>query len=119
LLQHCKLHGPPSHYTTDWAAARASVQHLAELYPALAATGHGLPLGGPPLERQLQRLAARFDQVAVPRRGRYVKHAALSDMAGVVAIPPPVPDRLIRVLMLAGVVFIGWRWLHGGRRERR
>jgi glyoxylase-like metal-dependent hydrolase (beta-lactamase superfamily II) len=70
--QEQEVHGPPAYFTPDWAAARASVSALAALRPAIAATGHGVPMGGPALARGLARLAETFDDVAIPDHGRYV-----------------------------------------------
>jgi glyoxylase-like metal-dependent hydrolase (beta-lactamase superfamily II) len=72
--QHPELHGPPAYFTTDWDAARASVQRLAELGPAYIAPGHGKPMSGELTTRSLIELAKRFDQVARPEHGRYVDH---------------------------------------------
>jgi glyoxylase-like metal-dependent hydrolase (beta-lactamase superfamily II) len=76
MLQEQEVHGPPSYFTTDWAAARESVQRLNDLRPAVAATGHGVPMGGSELARQLAELAAQFDEAAVPDQGRYVPDSA-------------------------------------------
>ncbi|MES2713444.1 MAG: MBL fold metallo-hydrolase [Pseudomonadota bacterium] len=64
--------GPPSYFTPDWNAAHASVSRLAKLDPEIAATGHGKPLRGPELRSGLQRLNTGFDDIALPRQGRYV-----------------------------------------------
>jgi glyoxylase-like metal-dependent hydrolase (beta-lactamase superfamily II) len=65
-LQEPEVHGPPAYFTPDWDAARASVEHLAELGPALAVTGHGPALHGPALAEGLAALARDFDRVARP-----------------------------------------------------
>ena len=72
LIQKEEVHGPPAYFTPDWAAARRSVEQLAALDPAIAATGHGAAMRGEALRQGLQRLAAHFDELAVPDRGRYV-----------------------------------------------
>lgn len=66
---------PPGYGTTDWAAARSSVQALAELKPSLAATGHGPVMAGAELHRELDRLVADFDLIAAPDHGRYAHTA--------------------------------------------
>jgi glyoxylase-like metal-dependent hydrolase (beta-lactamase superfamily II) len=71
-----ELHGPPMYYTPDWEAARDSVRRLAALEPELVVCGHGQAMQGPPMRAALHRLAEAFDEVAVPRGGRYVGHAA-------------------------------------------
>ena len=76
LVQRPELHGPPQYYTPDWDRARDSVQHLAQLKPALVITGHGPPMRGPRMQSALDLLARDFDRIAVPEHGRYVRAAA-------------------------------------------
>ena len=64
--QRPELHGPPSYYTPDWIAARASVDTLASLQPKTLAPGHGQPISGADVPAQLDRLAARFVEIALP-----------------------------------------------------
>ncbi len=71
-----ELHGPPMYFTHDWQAARDSVRRLAALRPELAVTGHGRAVHGQALRDGLDALAERFDTVAVPRDGAYVRHPA-------------------------------------------
>lgn len=66
FLQTPELHGPPAYFTSDWSAAKASVEKLARLQPATVAPGHGKPLAGPGVPAALRALALRFDEVAVP-----------------------------------------------------
>jgi glyoxylase-like metal-dependent hydrolase (beta-lactamase superfamily II) len=70
--QKQEVHGPPAYFTPDWIAARDSVVRLATLRPTTAATGHGTPMSGAALQAGLDALVARFDELAVPDRGRYV-----------------------------------------------
>ncbi len=65
-LQEPELHGPPTYFTPDWDAARASVERLAALRPALVVTGHGPALHGPDLASALELLARDFDGIARP-----------------------------------------------------
>ena len=90
--QRLELHGPPMYYTPDWDAARGSVERLAALEPAVAVTGHGLPMTGDALAGGLRELARDFDRVARPAYGRYVRDPARADASGVTYVPPPVPD---------------------------
>jgi len=69
-----ELHGPPAYFTTDWEAARASVERLAALHPATIAPGHGRPMAGPDVRTALSVLAAQFDTLARPAHGQYVEH---------------------------------------------
>ena len=70
LAQQPELHGPPAYFTSDWAAARDSVQKLAALNPTTVVPGHGKPIAGAQVPCELQRLAANFDQLAVPENRR-------------------------------------------------
>jgi glyoxylase-like metal-dependent hydrolase (beta-lactamase superfamily II) len=64
--QKPELHGPPAYYTSDWDAAKRSVELLANLRPRVVAPGHGLPMAGVDVADALQTLARDFDQVARP-----------------------------------------------------
>ena len=66
LAQQPELHGPPSYFTSDWAAAQDSVERLAALDVAVVAPGHGKALSGPNLSAELRELATRFRAIAVP-----------------------------------------------------
>ncbi len=72
MQQKQGVQGPPAYFTPDWIAARASVEKLAALNPAIAATGHGTPMGGAELTHGLEELLTHFDEIAVPDRGKYV-----------------------------------------------
>jgi glyoxylase-like metal-dependent hydrolase (beta-lactamase superfamily II) len=76
VTQEPEVHGPPAYFTPDWANARRSVERLAALRPALAATGHGPPMAGQELNDGLEKLVREFDRIAVPERGRYVRSPA-------------------------------------------
>jgi glyoxylase-like metal-dependent hydrolase (beta-lactamase superfamily II) len=104
LTQWQEVCRPPAYFTSDWQAARRSVETLAALQPLVAATGHGLPMRGERMEQELQALARDFDRVAVPACGRYVRQPAVADARGVVAVPPPVPDPMRKVLAGVGLV---------------
>ncbi|WP_077603924.1 hypothetical protein [Oceanobacillus sojae] len=60
------------YFTTDWEAAKKSVQTLKALNPAVAITGHGEPMHEEELSAGLAELVNTFDQTAVPDYGRYV-----------------------------------------------
>lgn len=108
ITQRPEMHGPPRYFTADWQRARDSVNRIALLEPEVLATGHGRPMRGSPMRADLQRLAADFEELAVPARGRYVPQPAITDETGVVHVPPPVPDHLPKVLMSAGAaVMVG------------
>jgi glyoxylase-like metal-dependent hydrolase (beta-lactamase superfamily II) len=119
LTQRPELHGPPAYYTPDWESARRSVEHLAALEPFQVATGHGPPLRGREMLANLHELARNFDRLAVPLRGRYVRQPAVADERGVVTVPPPVPDRLPRVLLGVGIAMIAGAVLRRSARRDR
>ncbi len=107
-----EMHGPPAYFTPDWSKARRSVEILAALEPEIAATGHGPPLGGPPMRAALHELSRRFEDLALPRRGRYVGRRALAGPGGVVSLPsamgPSGSQTLLgaALLLLAGTVLL-------------
>ena len=70
LAQEPELHGPPAYFTSDWTAARQSVQQLAGLKPLTVALGHGKPLSSADVAGELQQLADRFVDAAVPSNRR-------------------------------------------------
>jgi glyoxylase-like metal-dependent hydrolase (beta-lactamase superfamily II) len=89
MQQTPELNGPPAYFTQDWQAARASVEHLASLNPDIVAPGHGIPLRGERMRQELHELAANFDSVARPPRGRYVTTPAAAGLNGTISVPPP------------------------------
>jgi glyoxylase-like metal-dependent hydrolase (beta-lactamase superfamily II) len=72
LTQKQEINGPPRYLTTDWKASKESVMKLAALKPAVAVTGHGLPMSGELLSESLEKLVRDFDKIAVPDFGKYV-----------------------------------------------
>ena len=106
LLQRPELHGPPMYFTPDWQSARESLARISALEPETLAAGHGRPMHGAEMRADLRRLADNFEQLAVPEHGRYVPEPALTDETGVVHVPPPVPNRLPRMLMTAGAAVV-------------
>ena len=72
MRQKQGVQGPPAYFTPDWSAARSSVEMLAGLKPAIAATGHGTPMKSEELTEGLADLVAHFDDIAVPDHGKYV-----------------------------------------------
>lgn len=75
-MQKPEMHGPPTYFTPDWDAAKASVEKLAALEPDLVITGHGRAMRGSAMLAALRELAERFHEVAVPARSRYAMHPA-------------------------------------------
>jgi glyoxylase-like metal-dependent hydrolase (beta-lactamase superfamily II) len=70
MMQAPQMHGPPRYFTSDWAAAGASVRTLAALAPRLVITGHGRAMSGPDMLSALMELADRFEELAVPKHKR-------------------------------------------------
>ncbi|CAN5189690.1 hypothetical protein BH23BAC1_BH23BAC1_39760 [soil metagenome] len=88
LDQKQELHGPPAYFTFDWRAAKQSVKKILNLEPKVAATGHGIPLKGEELKRELKDLYDHFDELAKPKYSWYVKEPAFTNDQGVVYLPP-------------------------------
>ncbi|HJZ91846.1 MAG TPA: MBL fold metallo-hydrolase [Gemmataceae bacterium] len=100
-LQHVSR--PPAYFTIDWGAAGRSVRLLTRLRPSVAATGHGLPMSGDEMRRQLTDLANNFRQY-MPSDGRYIRRRAVCDERGVRFVPPAVPDPALAWGVAAGVL---------------
>lgn len=103
MTQKKQMSGPPKYFTIDWQASASSVRELAALHPETAATGHGLPMYGEELDTGLTFLADHFEDVAVPKNGRYVKHPAVADEKGVEYVPPAN----VKPLVIAGSIIAG------------
>jgi len=103
LTEKQEFHTPPAPFTTDWQAARRSVELLAELEPNIVAAGHGKPIKDADTARQLKDFARNFQP---PRKGRYVNSPAIADERGVVALPPPVTDtvKIVAAAAAAGII---------------
>ncbi|MDM5349607.1 MBL fold metallo-hydrolase [Lysinibacillus sp. fkY74-1] len=72
ITQTKEISGPPRYLTTNWQAARKSVEKLEALKPSVAITGHGLPMEGKELARELKKLVDNFEQIALPKQGKYL-----------------------------------------------
>lgn len=114
-----ELRQPPAPLTTDWDAARDSINRLAELRPNVIAAGHGLPINENAAAR-LERFAATFTP---PAHGRYVNQAAQADERGVVRLPPPVSDPVPKIVagatLAVGVGLLVAQLRKGQSGERR
>lgn len=106
---------PPAPFTTDWDAARESVEKLAALAPNVIAAGHGQPIKEN-AAAQLKEFAANFQK---PAHGRYVVQPAIADASGVVALPPPVADPVRNYLIAGGAIAVGGILLATLRKSRR
>lgn len=74
MTQEKEISGPPRYFTTDWQKAKTSVEILHSLQPNVALPGHGVPMEGEKLQKNLKRLVDQFEQIAVPDYGKYVDH---------------------------------------------
>jgi glyoxylase-like metal-dependent hydrolase (beta-lactamase superfamily II) len=72
IKQEKEIHGPPPYFTTEWNQAWESVKKLEALKPSIVISGHGLPMEGKELSKQLAELVRNFDEIAIPEHGRYV-----------------------------------------------
>jgi glyoxylase-like metal-dependent hydrolase (beta-lactamase superfamily II) len=104
LSRKRELARPPTPFTIDWDAARASLKKLAALRPNVVAAGHGAPISDSDLPERLESFAENF---RTPRRGRYVRQGARTNEDGIVDLPPapfdPVPFATAAALFVAGV----------------
>jgi glyoxylase-like metal-dependent hydrolase (beta-lactamase superfamily II) len=82
---------PAAPFTTDWQAARRSVELLADLEPKVVGAGHGKPIADEDTAQRLKEFARNFQP---PPKGRYVNAPAIADESGVISVPPPVTDPL-------------------------
>jgi glyoxylase-like metal-dependent hydrolase (beta-lactamase superfamily II) len=70
FVQEQEISGPPKYFTPDWSSARRSVERLAALKPAVAVTGHGVPMSGEKLTESLHTLVQQFETIAMPGNGK-------------------------------------------------
>jgi glyoxylase-like metal-dependent hydrolase (beta-lactamase superfamily II) len=104
------LSGPPKYFTCNWASAKISVLKLAALDPETVATGHGYPMFGQEMRNALHTLSRRFDDLALPAKGRYVNEPAVTDETGVLYVPAStqtVPDAVKVVAITIAVFSLG------------
>ena len=120
MMQRKEVHGPPMYFTSDWDAAKFSVEKLAELKPEIAATGHGKPMMGAELHTQLELLAKNFELLAKPAKGRYVNQPAITNELGVQEVPPPVHDPMPAILAGVGIAaLVGATWYALNKRREQ
>lgn len=106
IFQEQVVSRPPASVTTNWQQTEASTLLLSQLSPFLLAAGHGEPMHGEEMRRQLEHLAAHYPK---PSYGRYANQGAIADENGVAFVPDPVPDPMKRVAIGAAVALMaGW-----------
>ena len=101
ITEERQFNRPPAPFTTDWTAARRSVETPAKLEPNVVAAGHGQPISGANTAERLKNFARNF---TAPARGRYVRQPAIANETGIVALPPPVADPVRKALIGAAVL---------------
>jgi glyoxylase-like metal-dependent hydrolase (beta-lactamase superfamily II) len=106
LSQREELSGPPKYFTTDWIAAKHSVEMLASLAPEIVATGHGKPMYGMKMRRSLSALADAFEELAVPDEGRYVDEPARADEHGPTYVPPQHVWPVFKMFAVLALTFL-------------
>ncbi|GIN20139.1 MAG TPA: MBL fold metallo-hydrolase [Bacillus bacterium] len=72
FTQEKEISGPPRYLTPDWDTAWESVKKLESLKPEVVVTGHGIPMEGEELSRNLEKLASDFDKIAIPDYGKFL-----------------------------------------------
>jgi glyoxylase-like metal-dependent hydrolase (beta-lactamase superfamily II) len=95
MTEKPEFYRPPAYFTSDWKAACDSIKFLASLEPNAVGAGHGTPITGVDTSRDFDIFADSFHS---PRTGRYADAPAITDETGVIAVPPPTPDPLKRVV---------------------
>jgi len=71
FIKKKEMHGPPAFLTTNWREAYSSIKKLAALNPEAAGTGHGIPLRGEELRKQLSGLIESFFEKEIPYKVRF------------------------------------------------
>lgn len=66
-LSKQKVSGPPWYSTWNWQAAKESVTTLARLEPRVLASGHGVPMSGDEIARELRAFADHFSAPATEK----------------------------------------------------
>lgn len=91
---------PPAPFTSDWLAARRSLERVADLRPLVIAPGHGKPMYGEAAADELRMFA---DDFSIPHRGRYVTEPAITDTEGIVSLPRTPKDVLPAFALTAAI----------------
>jgi glyoxylase-like metal-dependent hydrolase (beta-lactamase superfamily II) len=109
MFQKKVISGPPQYFTTNWLAAALSVKKLRDLRPEVAATGHGRPMYSEELHAGLDRLVNNFQQLAIPKHGRYVNEPAKTNEQGVQYVPaePTSKGLILTAFAISAIVMFG------------
>ncbi len=96
------LSWPPPPFTTDWFAARKSLDRIVALGPTMLYFGHGEPLVNVSLD-------ALTEWFAIAREGRYVGEPVrlASDGSPIVAPLPPDPAKMLLKIATLGTLAAG------------
>jgi glyoxylase-like metal-dependent hydrolase (beta-lactamase superfamily II) len=104
LLQIEEISGPPKYFTCNWASAKLSVLKLRALDPEVVVSGHGSPMRGEEMIKQLDMLSKHFDEVATPAQGRYVQQPAVTNENGTLFLPPKTESIPMALKVMAAAV---------------
>jgi glyoxylase-like metal-dependent hydrolase (beta-lactamase superfamily II) len=120
IRQTPEIHRPPAYFTPNWRLARQSVRDLADLQPEIVASGHGQPMRGETMRQELETLADRFEEIAVPAQGRYVAQPARVDEQGaVIFVPPAVESSVPKLAIGLGLALVAAAALFAYIRDRK
>jgi glyoxylase-like metal-dependent hydrolase (beta-lactamase superfamily II) len=72
LTRAPELRPPPAYFTTDWVAARRSIETIEGLQCRTIVPGHGRPMVGTSVAIQIRRLLEHWEEIGLPDHGRYV-----------------------------------------------
>ncbi len=106
MTQKKKVSGPPAYFTYDWPAASDSVRKLKLLNPEVVATGHGKPMYGKEMRKELHNMQEHFYENVVPHRGRYVNEPAVVDANGVLYIPSRNHNPYVKWFIVGGLIVL-------------
>jgi glyoxylase-like metal-dependent hydrolase (beta-lactamase superfamily II) len=106
MFQKKEVCGPPKYFTTNWVSAALSVKKLRDLKPEVVASGHGQPMYGEELHAGLDRLVNNFQELAIPKHGRYVNEPAKTNKYGLQYVPAERTSKtlLFTVFAISAVV---------------
>jgi glyoxylase-like metal-dependent hydrolase (beta-lactamase superfamily II) len=109
MTQAKVVSGPPKYFTTNWITAGTSVKKLRDLMPEVAATGHGRPMYGEELHAGLDKLVDNFEELAIPKHGRYVQEPAKTNKQGVQYVPaePTSKGLILTLFAISAIVMFG------------
>ena len=70
------------------------------------------------LAHHLHVLSTRFEEVAMPPEGRYVRHAAYTDDNGTIWVPPAIPDARPKIIAALALTLAGMAIARAALKQR-